>query len=47
MFDNAGEAIIALSLIYLWRNEPEEAVRDELALALEEEALRLMQSYLN
>ena len=47
MTDDAAEALIALTLIYLWRNEPEKAVRDELEFALEEEVFPLMHSYLN
>ena len=47
MSDDAAEALLALSLIYLWRNEPEEAVRDDLAFLIEEEVFPLMHSYLN
>ena len=47
MSDDAAEALLALTLIYLWRNEPEKAVRDDLEFALEEVVFSLMHSYLN
>ena len=47
MSDDTAEAIIALTLIYLWRNEPEKVIRDDISFLFEKEMLLVMRAYQN
>ena len=47
MSENTAEALLALTLIYLWRNEPEKVIRDDISFLFEKEVLLAMRAYQN